>query len=80
MHVWGFLVSIDNPQNSSLVTWLLMWNNTLGVKYSIKKIGWVKDVNLFKVHTSFIKEFIEKFEPKDIMFKLFITLNRNIAL
>ena len=31
--------SINNPQNSCLVTWLLAWNITFWVKYSIKKIG-----------------------------------------
>ena len=33
--------SINNPQNSCLVTWLLTWNITFWVKYSIKKIGWL---------------------------------------
>ena len=31
--------SINNPQNSCLVTWLLTWNITFWVKYSIKKLG-----------------------------------------
>ena len=34
-----FDFSINNPQNSCLVTWLLMWNVTFWVKYSIKKLG-----------------------------------------
>ena len=32
--------SINNPQNTCLVTWLLMWNITFWVECSIKKIGW----------------------------------------
>ena len=33
------LYNIDNPHNSCLVTWLLAWNITFWVKYSIKKLG-----------------------------------------
>ena len=33
------LVHINNPQNTCLVTWLLMWSITFWVKYSIKKLG-----------------------------------------
>ena len=31
--------SINNPQNTCLVTWLLTWNIIVWVKYSIKKSG-----------------------------------------
>ena len=31
--------SINNPQNTCLVTWILTWNITFWVKYSIKKSG-----------------------------------------
>ena len=37
--------SINNPQNSCLVTWLLTWNITFWVKYSIK--NQVSDFLLF---------------------------------
>ena len=30
---------INNPQNSCLVMWLLTWNITFWVKYSIRKLG-----------------------------------------
>ena len=34
--------SINNPQNTCLVTWLLTWNITFWVKYSVKKSGdWI---------------------------------------
>ena len=34
--------SINNPQNTCMVTWLLTWNITFWVKYSVKKSGdWI---------------------------------------
>ena len=37
MGCWDY--SINNPQNTSLISWLLTWNITFWVKYSIKKSG-----------------------------------------
>ena len=42
--------SINNPQTSSLNTWLLTWNITFWVKYSIKKLGDTFVFNVYRLH------------------------------
>ena len=72
--------SINNPQNSCLVMWLLTWNIIFWVKYSIKN-GWIyrKGMSFVKtLHTMFSLVTLWQGLTKNILLHTFISLGPRV--